>query len=272
MTPTGVPGDIMTEDWRTLNRAHWDERVPIHRDGGFYDVEGFKAGRTTLKPAEVRDLAPVAGRRLVHLQCHFGLDTLSWARLGAEVTGLDFSAEAVAAARALAAEIGVAARFVEADLYDAPGALGLRYDIVYTGIGALMWLPDIARWARVVAQLLVPGGELYLNEFHPVQWMLSDDDPLRLRDDYFTPPEGFRNLEQGTYADRRAPTRRNETLQWNHPLGEVVTALIRAGLTIRELREEDSSVLQRWPVLVRGSDGRWRMPSQPMMYTLRARL
>jgi SAM-dependent methyltransferase len=263
----------MTEDWRAINRAHWDERVPIHLRSPLYDVEAFKAGRRSLAAAQIRDLAPVAGKRLVHLQCHFGLDTLSWARLGADVTGLDFSPPAIASARALAAEVALAARFVEADVYDAPAALGTTYDIVYTGVGALMWLPDMTRWAAVVAALLKPGGELYLVEFHPAEWML-DDDPLAIKVDYFTPAAGFAYVDCGSYADRTARTTANETRQWNHPLGEVATALIRAGLRLTELRESGESYLQRWPILERAESGLWRMPahlpSLPLMYTLRA--
>ena len=263
----------MSEDWRAINRAHWNERVAINLRSRLYDVDGFKAGRRPLRPEQVRDLAPVNGKTLIHLQCHFGLDTLNWARLGAEVTGLDFSAPALAAARRLAAELDIAATFVEADVYDAPLALKTTYDIVYTGVGALMWLPDIARWAAVVAALLKPGGELYLVEFHPTEWMFEDD-PLAIRVGYFTPAEGFAYVDTGSYADREATTSANQTRQWNHPLGEVVTALIRAGLTLRELRESDESYLQRWPMLERTESGLWRMPrhlpSLPLMYTLRA--
>lgn len=268
------PGRAMDEEWRDVNRAHWDERVPIHLRSRLYDVAGFKAGRCSLTPAAMRDLAPVAGKRLLHLQCYIGLDTLSWARLGAAATGLDFSAPALAAARSLAQQTGVAARFVEADLYGAPQALGETYDIVYTGIGALMWLPDMPRWAAVVAALLKPGGELYLVEFHPTEWMLDESNPLAIKDNYFTPPEGLRAVCAGSYADRAAATSADETRQWNHPLGEVVTAVLRAGLSLSELRESEESVLPRWPCLERTESGLYRMPrhlpSLPLMYTLRA--
>jgi len=265
----------MTEDWLVINRAYWDERAPIHVAGRFYDVAGFKAGRLSLKPREIADLAPVAGKSLLHLQCHFGLDTLSWARLGARVTGLDFSSAAVVAARALAAETGIAAEFVAGNVYDAPALLGgRRFDIVYTGVGALMWLPDIAAWAKIVAALLTAGGELYLFEFHPTEWMLSDTDPLTVAFDYFTPAAGLAHIERGTYADRAAATTANETRQWNHGLGAVVTALIDAGLVIRSLHETSEEVMQRWPILERGEGGLYRMPkslpSLPLMYTLRA--
>lgn len=158
----------MTEDWLAINRAYWDERVPIHIQGRFYDVDSFKAGRSTLRRQEVADLAPVSGKTLIHLQCHFGLDTLSWARLGATAVGLDFSVPAIAAARTLAAETGIAAEFIAGNVYDAPQLLrGRPFDIVYTGIGALMWLANLPRWAEAVAALLVPGRRAVSNRVSP---------------------------------------------------------------------------------------------------------
>jgi SAM-dependent methyltransferase len=266
-----------TPDWRELNRAMWDERAPIHLRSQAYDVEGFKAGRLSLRPHEIEDLKGVAGKDLLHMQCHIGLDSLSWARLGARVTGLDFSKAAVDAAAELAREIGLDADFVVADVYDAPAALRRAYDVVYTGVGALCWLPDLDRWARVVHDLLRSGGELYLFEFHPVEWMLEADGSggVRIAYDYFTPAEGLRTAEGVSYADPSAPTRANWNVQWNHPLGEVVTALVRSGLRIEELRELDRSVLRKWEAMEVTSDGMCRMapdkPSLPLMYVLRAR-
>ncbi|WP_428492918.1 class I SAM-dependent methyltransferase [Rhodopila sp.] len=268
----------MSDDpsWRELNRAMWDEKVPLHVASLVYDVAGFKAGRTTLKRREIADLGDVSGKQLIHLQCHFGMDSLSWARLGAEVTGVDFSERAVRAARELAREIGIEARFVDADVYDAVAAVGhLQFDIVYTGVGALCWLPDIERWARVVHDLLRPGGELYLFEFHPVKWMIEASAPnaVEIRDGYFTPSEGYREAGGVTYADASAAGA--ATVQWNHPLGEVVTALARVGLRIESLRELDRDVLRQWDVMRRADDGMYCMPperpSLPLMYVLRAR-
>ena len=170
----------MADDWFEVNREMWDERVPIHVASELYDVEAFVAGRSSLRPFELAELPDVRGRTLVHPQCHFGEDTLSWARLGARVTGLDFSGPAVEAARALAARCELEAEFVEANVYDASEALGgRRFDIVYTGLGALNWLPDIERWARVMASLVAPGGCLYLAEFHPFTHVFGDDDLTR---------------------------------------------------------------------------------------------
>ena len=156
-----------------INRARWDELVPIHLRSPDYRVAAFKAGEDHLHPIEAAEIGPIAGKRLVHLQCHFGLDTLCLARRGAVVTGLDFSPAAIAAARALAAQTGIPARFVGGNIYEAPALLGERFDIVYVSWGALNWLPDIARWAAVVAALLDPGGFLYLLEGHPLAMALE---------------------------------------------------------------------------------------------------
>lgn len=259
----------MTSD---LNREFWDERVPLHTSSDFYDVEGFKAGREPLETFELEDLGDVSGRSLVHLQCHFGLDTLSWARHGARVTGLDFSAPAIEAARKLAADIGVKADFVCADVYDAPEALGgRRFDIVYVNVGAINWLPDIRRWARVVGTLLAPGGVLYMKEVHPFSWVFADDD-LTVESDYFAHRNDYD--EPGTYTDPEASTVHNRTEEWQHPLGEVVNAVIAAGLSIELLGEHDHAAYPQWPFMLR--DGSvYRMPEGtprlPLMYSLRAR-
>jgi SAM-dependent methyltransferase len=265
--------------WRDLNRAMWDRKAPLHLKSREYDVAGFKAGRSSLLPHEIKDLWDVAGKDLIHLQCHFGLDTLSWARLGAHVTGLDFSGPAVEAAAALALEIGIPdARFVTSDVYDAPAAVGrCAYDIVYTGVGALCWLPDMEAWAKVVYDLLRPGGQLYLFEFHPVKWMIEASAPsdITIRDSYFTPREGYREAGGVSYADTSIPSAATPTVQWNHPLGEVVTALAQAGLRIDTLRELDGDVLCQWTGMKREPDRMYRMPadrpSLPLMYVLRAR-
>jgi SAM-dependent methyltransferase len=274
--PDGVPDSGPDDAARVaLNRAMWDERVPIHVAGEFYGVEKFRAdsGRLDVRPFEVEELGSVAGRTLVHLQCHFGLDTLSWARLGARVTGLDFSGPAVEAATRLAQEIGIEADFVEADLYDAVAALGHRsFDIVYTGKGALLWLPDIRRWATVCAALVAPGGTLYLSEFHPVTDMFAWES-LAVERSYFDSGPVFDD-SPGTYADLEADTVHNTTYEWLHPLGTVVTALIEAGLRIEFLHEHADTLFPRWPFLEHRDDGSFvlppGMPQMPLMYSLRA--
>jgi SAM-dependent methyltransferase len=253
----------------------WDERVPIHVASEFYDVDGFVAGRAQLRSFEPSELGDVAGLDLVHLQCHFGLDTLDWARRGARVTGLDFSPAAIEAARGLAARCGTDAEFLEADVYDAVDVLKPRtFDVVYTGIGALIWLPDIPRWAEVVARLLRPGGRLYLVEFHPFVWMFGEED-LSFRWSYFQ-QEPLEWTDTGTYADRDAATENNLSYEWHHTLGDLVSAVARAGLRIDRLVERPTLFDQRWPFCVHRGQQDWRlpegMPALPLSYSLLATL
>jgi SAM-dependent methyltransferase len=263
----------VNEDWIPLNRAWWDERVAIHMTGGFYDVGAFLAGRSTLRPFETAEMGGVAGCSLVHLQCHFGLDTLSWAREGAVVTGVDFAPSAVAAATELAREAGIGAEFVEAEVYDTVTALrGRTFDVVYTSIGSIIWLPDITRWAGTVASLLAPGGRFYMAEFHPFSVVLGEED-LTVEDSYFD--EGpFLQEEAGSYADPEATTAHHQSLTWNHGLGTVVTALAQAGLRIEFLNEHPYTLRARWPFCERRDDRTYHVPQDrpqvPLLYSVKA--
>ena len=264
-------------EWFEANRAWWDERAPLHLRGEYYDVEGWLAGRTALRGFELTELGDVAGRTLVHPQCHIGTDTLSWAREGAQVTGLDLSTESIRAARSLAERAGIDARFVCANVYDAVEALGgERFDIVYTGIGAIDWLPDIDRWARTMAALCRPGGTLYLVEFHPVSNSLDDtsDEPVaivRYPMDKVWHDVGI----AGSYGAEDAVTEQNETWVQIWSLGRVISAIAAAGFVIEFLHEIDWTLVQQMPWLVRDGD-RYvlppEVPSLPMMYSLRAHL
>ncbi|UJA21572.1 class I SAM-dependent methyltransferase [Thermoleophilia bacterium SCSIO 60948] len=256
------------------NLSFWDERVPAHVASEFYDVEGFLAGADPLRPFEIEEMGSVEGRSLVHLQCHFGLDTLSWARRGARVTGLDFSEPAVEAAREIAGRAGIEADFVVADVHDAVDALGGRsFDIVYTGLGALIWLPDISRWAEIVAELLAPGGFLYLSEFHPLGDVFADTE-LVAENSYFHDPGGKVWDEPGSYTDEQLATEHNVTREWTHPLSDVVSALIAAGLRLELLHEHEHTLFPRFPFLEKAEGGYFKMPADrpriPLMYSLRA--
>jgi SAM-dependent methyltransferase len=267
-----VAGDEV--DWRALNRANWDDRVPVHLASSFYDLAGFQAGACSLRPFEISEVGPVAGRSLVHLQCHIGLDTLSWARRGAAVSGLDFSPPAISAASSLAVALGLPATFVVADVYDAVAAFGgQKFDIVYTGIGALVWLPDIPGWARVVAGLLAPGGFLYLVEGHPFAQILeSGASGLCVARDYFDAAPQVEDYPY-TYTDgpELAHTRQ---VEFQHGLGEILTSLVEAGLRIEFVHEHDFELFQRFDSLRRQEDGTYRLPPGqprvPMMFSLRA--
>jgi SAM-dependent methyltransferase len=266
----------MTEAFRSANRTYWDDKAAFNLE--HWDVEGFVADPQRLSSIVTADrslVGDVRGRSLLHLQCHFGFDTLSWARLGARATGVDFSPRAIAIATELAARI-LDARFVEADLYAVPDVLAERFEVVYTGGGALCWLPDIRRWGMVVARMLAPGGTFYIREAHPILWALDDEraDPsLVVERPYFEPAEPTRwDAEPAWDKDaREVPT----CYEWNHGLGEVVSALIDAGLTIELVREHWTCLWQALPFMVEDEDGWWRLPDRPerlpLMYSIRAR-
>jgi SAM-dependent methyltransferase len=262
------------------NRELSDAWTKVHVDSAFYDVPSFRNGVRPIRLAdyEREEVGSVEGRTLLHLQCHFGLDTLSWARLGATATGMDFSEEAIAAARALAAELGIAATFIASDLYRLPEVLDHQFDIVYTSRGVLGWLPDIAAWGRIAAQFVRPGGFLYVTEIHPVANVFENEGvapgELRLAYPYWSHPDPLRFDVKGSYADPDAPTEGLVEYGWSHSLGEIVTALVDAGLRLEFLHEFD---FVSWPVdfLVQGDDDRWRLPngvkgSLPLFFSLKA--
>ena len=268
--------------YRNLNRASWDERVPAHVASPGYAITRFLEDPAHLSDVVRYDLpllGDVAGLRGVHLQCHIGTDTVSLARLGASMAGLDFSGPAVVAARSLAAATGADATFVQAELYDALQVLDEGgYDLVYTGIGALCWLPDIARWARVVAGLLRPGGRLFIREGHPMLWALDDARPdglLAVEYPYFEREEASVFDEEGTYVETDVVFTHNRTHEWNHGLGEIVTALMGAGMDLTGLTEHDSVPWDALPgQMERIGGGEWRLADRPWRlphtYTLQA--
>ncbi|MCK7628181.1 class I SAM-dependent methyltransferase [Streptomyces sp. RS10V-4] len=266
------------EDWREANRARWDERVALHTASDYYDQEAFRRSRDVIRDFEAAEVGEVAGRSLLHLQCHFGQDTLSWAHRGAaRVVGLDFSERAIEAARELAAELGYGpdrAAFVAADVYDAAEAVpDTAYDIVYTGIGAVNWLPDLTAWAETAASLIAPGGFLYLAEFHPLGDVLDEESGSQVTYDYFR-REAWDEEAPGSYTDFGAETVHNRSVEWLHPLGDVVSAVAAAGLRIEFLHEHEMTLFQRFGVLRRGEDGFYRFPEGrprvPLMYSLKA--
>jgi SAM-dependent methyltransferase len=260
------------------NHAWWNGVVATHVGSPMYLTTVFREGGDTLHPIESAEIGDVRGKSLVHLQCHFGLDTLSLARRGAQATGLDFSANALAQARALAQETGIAARFVESNVYDAPAALGATYDIAYVTWGAINWLPDLHRWARVVAEVLKPGGFLYLLEGHPAALMLSQtqkDAPLTPNWPYFAHEAPQVIDEPGTYADRNAKLAHTVTHEWAHPISEILGALIATGLAIEMFHEHDRLAWQLWPCLDYDGNRMYRLPEGklrlPLSFSLRAR-
>ena len=234
------------EEYVFVNKANWESRVALHVDSTDYGLQQFIDDPAHLSGVVEFDrarLGDITDKHVVHLQCHIGTDTLSLARLGGRVTGLDFSPSALAAARKLATDCDQKVRYVESELYGAPAVLGFnRFDIVYTGIGALCWLPDIKRWASVVASLLRAGGRLFIRESHPMLWSLADARPdglIVVDYPYFETP-GTTFVDSTTYVDHDGEVTSPETLQFNHGLGEIITALLRAGMEITGFEEHDS--------------------------------
>jgi SAM-dependent methyltransferase len=269
-------------DYREINRASWDERAPAHAASPDYGVQRFVADPAYLSDVvrfDLPRLGDLSGLRGVHLQCHIGTDTLSLARLGARMSGLDFSPAALVEARALAERTGADIPYVQADVYDAVAVLGAEsFDLVFTGIGALGWLPDIRRWARTVAGLLRPGGRLFLREGHPMLWSLGDvrpDGVLAVEHPYFEQPEPTVWDEPGTYVQTDVQFTANVTHEWNHGLGEIFTALTEAGMRVTALEEHDSVPWQALPgQMTLDERGEWRLTDRPerlaASYTLQA--
>jgi ubiquinone/menaquinone biosynthesis C-methylase UbiE len=265
-------------DYIEANRRHWDDAVPVHVAAeDFYELDPFRAGRTSLKPLELSEVGDVRGKTLLHLQCHFGMDTLSWAREGAVVTGMDFSHAGIEQARALAAELNLDARFIESSVYDLPNVLDETFDIVFTSYGVLGWLPDMQRWAEVVARFVKPGGVFYIAEMHPIAQGL-DDTPgisgLRPRDHYFDDAPPFVDERDGTYADAGAHLEHHVSYGFQHSLGTIVTSLIDAGLQIEFLHEWPFTTHQALPGAFKGDDGYWHLAAGegkvPLLFSLRA--
>jgi SAM-dependent methyltransferase len=270
-------------DYREINGAYWDDRVPAHVASPDYGVAHFADDPAFLSDVvrfDLPRLGDISGLDVVHLQCHIGTDTVSLGRLGASVTGLDLSEAGLVEARKLAVAAGLDATFVQSELYDAATTLGEgRFDLVYTGIGALCWLPDIDRWAGVVSSLLRPGGRLHLREGHPVLWSLADaraDGLLVLDLPYFEQQEPVVWDEGGTYVQTESTFTQNITHEWNHGLGEIVTALLGHGMQVIRLEEHDSIPWEAFPGQMKEiGGGEWRIAERPERlahsYTLQAR-
>ncbi|MEQ4208562.1 class I SAM-dependent methyltransferase [Actinopolymorpha sp. B9G3] len=222
----------------TVNQRLWDELAPLHAASDYYDVESFVQGAETLEDTEVREVGDVTGKRLAHLMCHFGMDSLSWARHGASVTGLDFSRQAVDIARTLATRTGVEAEFVCADVMAAADVLDGTFDVVFLSKGVMMWIETVSAWAQVCARLLKPGGVFYLLEFHPLAMVMSQtEDGLALQGSYFHSPDPEIVVSDGSYAVSEPGLAHQESREWTHSVGEIVTALVDAGIRIDFLHE-----------------------------------
>lgn len=268
--------DDITQIFLNANKQHWNEVVSVHAKSPFYDIEHFKSGNITLMPIERAEVGDVNGKELLHLQCHLGLDTLSWARLGASVTGVDFSSKAIAFAESLCREqkLETHANFIEADVYDLTTTLHRDFDIVFTSYGVLNWLPELSSWARVIASFVRVGGFFYIAEIHPFSWIFDEDtDTLKVKYSYFGDKTPLLWDRDGTYAEKNVHLENRTTYLWQHTLGDLVTSLIAAGLRIDFLHEFKECVYEIFPSVSKQEDGMWSMKGDspiPLLFSLKA--
>ncbi len=257
------------DDFTDINRKLWNDKMDFHLDAPLYDMANFLAGQSSLTEIETPLLEDIRGKRLLHLQCHFGQDSLSLARLGARVTGVDLSDRAVAKARELNEQLGLDARFICCNIYDLKDHLDESFDIVFSSYGTIGWLPDLDRWAAIIRHFLKPGGAFYFAEFHPVVWMF-DEQFREVAYSYFN-REAIVEETEGTYADREAPIK-NLSVSWNHPLGDVLGALLRQGLHIDHFQEYDFSPFDCFLNTVEAGPRRYQIKGLegklPMVYSL----
>ncbi|MGB3801572.1 MAG: class I SAM-dependent methyltransferase [Lewinella sp.] len=253
-------------DYLDTNRAHWNQRTAAHLTSDFYDVEGWLSGGECLRPIEL-DLLPrsLAGKSLLHLQCHFGQDTLSLARRGAKVTGVDLSDRAIGAARELSQRSGLPGRFINCDVYSLPEHLDETFDIVYTTYGTIGWLPDLDAWAGIVSRYLKPGGQFVFVEFHPLAWLWNEE-RTAIQYGYFS-REAIVEEITGSYTDGSESVKGTE-ISWDHPVSEVINALIDKRLTLRKFEEYDYSPYDCFPDLIEVGENRYHFKQMPGLLPL----
>ena len=253
-------------DYKAINKATWDKRTLTHVKSKFYDVEDFKTGKSTLNKLELAQLGDVNNKSLLHLQCHFGLDTLSFARLGAKVTGVDISSEAIKQANALSRELALDAEFIADDIYDFGENNSKQFDLVFTSYGVLCWLPDLTRWAELIKQSLKPGGEFHLVEFHPIV-------DLFMGYPYFGDGSGSVD-EEGTYTEN-CDGSTSEIVTWAHTMSDVITSLVSVGLSIELVTESAGSPYDCFDDTEQRDDGLYyvqhREQDLPLIYSIKAR-
>ena len=257
------------KDYLNVNRLSWNNRVETHVNSDFYNMQGFLHGETSLKEIELELLGDVKGKKILHLQCHFGQDSISLSRMGATVTGVDLSDKEIDKAREIASKLNTDTKFICCDIYDLPNHLDEKFDIVFTSYGTIGWLPDLSKWANIVARYLTPGGKFVFVEFHPAVWMY-DDDFKGINYNYFnTGP--IVEVETGTYADQSANITQ-QYVMWNHAMSEVVNCLIAEKLTINRIEEYNFSPYNCFRHTVKGMKDRYYIESFgdkfPLVYAI----
>ena len=258
-------------DYININKNSWNAKVDYHLKSDFYFVEEFIAGRTSLNEPELKLLGDIKGKKILHLQCHFGQDSISLARMGAEVTAVDLSDKAIVEARILAEKCGVDVNFIESNVYDLPNVLEEKFDIIFTSYGVIGWLPDLEKWAKIIQRFLKSNGEFIMVEFHPVIWMF-DDDFTKVAYDYQS-TEPIVETYEGTYADREANISQ-EYVMWNHALSEVFQSLINQNLEIKHFLEYDWSPYACFKHTVEVEKGKYRISKfdkkVPLVFSIKA--
>ena len=269
---------MKTEEYLNINKANWNERVSIHKTSELYGLENFKKGKNKLHQLERDELGDVKGKSILHLQCHFGMDTLSLEMLGAEATGIDYSEEAVIAACELRNELNMRSEFILSDVYSLPEKLFKKFDIVYTSYGVLIWLPDLKKWAEVINHFLKDDGFFYMAEVHPASMIFdnsgnSDEDKiLKVTYPYFEKSEPVMFETEGTYADKNARTVNNITYEWQHSLSEIFMSLLNTGFKIEFFHEHNFTVWQQFSWMKKSEDGYYRFDSDiPLLFSLKAK-
>ncbi len=255
-----------------INKALWNNKTDIHIASDFYDVEAFKKGKSSLNQIELDLLGDISGKTILHLQCHFGQDSLSLAKMGANVTGVDLSDKAIKRANELNTELGLDATFINCDVYSLPEHLNQQFDIVYTSYGTIGWLPDLDKWAKVISKFLKPGGQFIFVEFHPFMW-IWDDNFQQIIYPYFN-QSAIIETETGTYADKQADIV-DQSVSWNHSLSEVFTSLLGQSLHIQDFKEYNYSPYICFNQLVEQSPGQFQIKGMegkvPMAYSIVAK-
>jgi ubiquinone/menaquinone biosynthesis C-methylase UbiE len=258
-------------DYLGINKELWNEKTKIHYGSDFYDVKSFIDGRDALNPIEIELLGDITGKKILHLQCHFGMDTISLARRGAIATGIDLSDASISKAEELNEKTGSNVRFIESDVYHLHEKLDELFDIVYTSYGVVGWLPDMDLWAKTINRFLLPGGKFIMVEFHPVLWMFDDD--FKNIDYNYADPEPIIEEYEGTYTDRNAKIR-NKAISWNHGLATVLNALIKNNMIITDLQEYDYSPYDCFKNTIKVDEGKFNISGLegklPMLYSVKA--
>ncbi len=258
-------------NYKEINRKSWNQRVDVHMESEFYDMKGFLSGKSSLNIIELELLGDLRGKEILHLQCHFGQDTISLAREGASVTGIDLSDKAIQRAQELASQCDVDASFIQCDLYDLPKHLDRQFDIVFASYGTIGWLPDLKKWAGIVSRYLKPKGQFIFVEFHPFVWMF-DEDFKRIQYNYFN-TGSIVEIEKGTYADKKARIN-PQSVVWNHSLSEILNSLINCGLAINSLDEYDYSPYNCFNHTIESSPKKFRIKHLenkiPMVFAIEA--